>query len=111
MSQRDQSFRTFVTLRVFDLATGGERLRVPLSQPPLGLRFSEDNQRVQVLSGQSLLEELSFPLDVKRWIEAGCGRVRENLTREQWQVYFPGVQYRRTCEALNPTATGPLQSE
>jgi hypothetical protein len=111
VSQRDQSFRTFVTLRVFDIATGGERLRVPLSQPPLGLRFTADNRRVEVLAGQPLLEELSFPLDVQHWIKAGCGRVRENLTREQWKLYLPGVEYRRTCEALNPAASGPLQSQ
>jgi WD40 repeat protein len=110
VSQRDQSFRTFVTLRVFDIATGSERLRVPLSQSPLGLRFTADNQTVQVLGGQPLLEELNFPLDVQQWIKAGCGRVRANLTREQWSVYLPAIAYRKTCEVLNPAATGPLRS-
>ena len=58
-SQRDQSFRKFVTLRMFDVATGNERVRVPLSQPPLGVRFTTDNQTVQVLGGQPHLEQLT----------------------------------------------------
>jgi WD40 repeat protein len=110
-SQRDQSFRKFVTLRVFDVATGNERVRVPLSQSPLGVRFTTDNQTVQVLGGQPHLEQLDFPLNVEQWIRVGCTRVRANLTREQWSLYLPGVDYRKTCAVLNPAATGPLQSQ
>jgi WD40 repeat protein len=110
-SQRDQSFRKYVTLRVFDVATGNERVRVPLSQSPLAVRFTTNNQKVEVLGGQPHLEQFSFPLNVEQWITVGCGRVRDNLTREQWSVYLPGVDYRRTCEVLNPAATGPLQSQ
>ena len=110
-SQRDQSFRKYVTLRVFDVATGNERVRVPLSQSPLAVRFTTDNQTVQVLGGQPHLEQLNFPLNVEQWITVGCGRVRDNLTREEWSVYLPGVDYRRTCASLNPAATGPLQSQ
>jgi WD40 repeat protein len=110
-SQRDQSFRKSVTLRVFDIATGKERVRVPLSQPPLAVRFSTDNQTIQVLAGQPYFEQFNFPLEVEQWITAGCSRVRDNLTREQWGVYLPGIDYRKTCEVLNPAATGPLQSQ
>jgi WD40 repeat protein len=108
-SQRDQSFRTVVTLRVFEIATGIERIRAPLSESPLGLRFTPDNQTVQVVGGQPTLEQLDFPLEVRQWIAPGCDRVSENLTPEQWSTYLPGIDYRQTCKVLNPAA-GPLQS-
>jgi hypothetical protein len=30
--------------------------------------------------------------------DVGCGKVRCNLTREEWARYVPGEEYRKTCE-------------
>ena len=103
-SQRDQSFRWFVTLRVFDVGTGVEVIRAPLSQPAFAIRFAAGNSVVQVLAGQPYLEQLEFPLDVQRWVAIGCARVRGNLSPEEWKLYIPGVAYRVTCPVLNPAA-------
>jgi hypothetical protein len=32
------------------------------------------------------------------WIRQACYRVGRNLTQAEWALYFPGEDYRKTCE-------------
>jgi hypothetical protein len=46
-------------------------------------------------------------------IEKACQRAGRNFTRTEWEQYFPGEKYRKTCEqwSLEPEVTatpGPM---
>jgi len=43
--------------------------------------------------------------NVRLWIvrledlaEIGCRKLRRSMTREEWNRYLPGREYRKTCE-------------
>jgi hypothetical protein len=43
--------------------------------------------------------------NVRLWIvrledlaEIGCRKLRRSMTREEWNRYLPGQEYRKTCE-------------
>jgi len=39
-----------------------------------------------------------WDLDPISWINKACQRVGRNFTRAEWAQYFPGEEYRKTCE-------------
>jgi len=40
--------------------------------------------------------------DPQSWLKKSCQRVGRNLTREEWNKYFPAEDYRQTCDQLPP---------
>lgn len=50
-----------------------------------------------VLGGQTTSV---LTLDPDRWDEAACRTAARDLTRDEWDRYFPGEPYRRTCADL-----------
>jgi WD40 repeat protein len=39
-----------------------------------------------------------WDLDPTSWVKKACQRVGRNFTRAEWSQYFPGEEYRKTCE-------------
>ena len=40
---------------------------------------------------------LRLPMDPDVWVRAACATAGRNLTRGEWERYFAGEDYRRTC--------------
>jgi WD40 repeat protein len=43
-----------------------------------------------------------WDIDPQSWLKKSCQRVGRNLTREEWNKYFPTEDYRQTCKQLPP---------
>jgi len=93
------------TLRVFDVRSAKEVMRVPLhGGAPLFIGFSPDGAFLEIVVGERHLRRERFPLRVEGLIEDACSRVSRNLTEEEWVRYFGDIPYRQTCSELNPAA-------
>jgi hypothetical protein len=42
-------------------------------------------------------EVILWDLDPQSWVEKACQRVGRNLTQEEWDQYFPGQEYHKSC--------------
>lgn len=76
-----------------------QRLGPPLTSPDgvvSSLVFSPDGASLVSASQDGTL--ILWTLDPALWIERACRRAGRNLTQAEWQVYFPGEAYRRTCQ-------------
>lgn len=62
------------------------------------LQFSPD-QHVMV-SGSDTGQVLSWDFNPASWIDKACQLAGRNLSRVEWAQYFPGEDYRKTCEAF-----------
>ena len=38
-----------------------------------------------------------LPMDAGAWVRAACETAGRNLTRQEWERYFAGKEYRSTC--------------
>jgi len=94
-----------VTLRVFDVRSTKELIRVPLhGDVPLSLGFSTDKAFLEIIVGERRLRRESFPLRAEDLIADACARVSRNLTEAEWLRYLGDIPYRKTCGELNPAA-------
>ncbi len=62
------------------------------------LTFSPDGKTLVSSSHDSNI--ISWTLDTALLIEKACQRAGRNLTQAEWQRYFPGEPYRKTCPQL-----------
>ncbi|MFN8413905.1 MAG: TIR domain-containing protein [Anaerolineales bacterium] len=62
------------------------------------LAFSPDSRWVYVIDSTNTL--YYFPVSVDELEKQACIAVGRNLTISEWQRYFPGQEYRKTCENL-----------
>ncbi len=75
-----------------------QRLGPPLTSPEgaiSSLVFSPDGDSLVSTSQNGSL--ILWVLDPEVWIQRACRRAGRNLTQAEWQAYFPGEDYRRTC--------------
>jgi WD40 repeat protein len=88
------------TIRIWDVARGVER-GSPLSghtNTVSGVRFTPDGRQ---LASSSLDDTArTWDLGFTSWIDAGCGLVERNLTRDEWSRLVSDVPYRRTCDRV-----------
>ena len=92
------------TLRVFEVNTEKELIRVPLPETPHFIAFSPDRAFLQIAVGIRHLRLERFPIRAHGLIEEACARVGRNLSEEEWTRYLGEVPYRKTCTELNPAA-------
>lgn len=92
------------TLRVFDLATQRELIRVPLPEVPHVIGISTDKAFLEIVVGWKNLRLERFPIDARGLIDEACARVGRNLTDPEWARYLGDAPYRKTCNELNPAA-------
>jgi WD40 repeat protein len=73
------------------------------SAPIESLAFSPDSETLAASSFNIVLWDSSEQL----WMNASCQRAGRNFTRNEWDIYFPGEEYRKTCPEflLEQTAT------
>jgi len=75
-----------------------------VTDPPTsiaGLAFSPDGNTLATISsgsGSIVLWDLN-PLS---WINQACQQAGRNFTNTEWAQYFPGEEYRKTCEQWPP---------
>jgi WD40 repeat protein len=63
--------------------------------------FSPDGNTLATGAGGIILWELN----PNAWVKSNCQRAGRNFTRDEWTQYFPGEQYRKTCNQW------PLETE
>lgn len=69
----------------------------------LVVQSSHDEQRILFVTMDGFLRILST--EMKDLLAVACEYATRNFTWQEWQVYFPGQPYRRTCEQwpIHPT--------
>jgi hypothetical protein len=69
------------------------------------MAFSPDSKTFA--SGDSTV--ILWDIEVQSWEKKACQRVGRNFTQAEWVRYFPGEEFRKTCEQyplkLEVTAT------
>lgn len=93
-----------VSLRVFDIRSDREIIRVAQNEAPLMLRFSDDKGFLEMAVGKQRLRLERLPLRAQDLIDEACLRVGRNLTPAEWSLYLEDSPYRATCPTLNPAA-------
>jgi len=70
------------------------------------LAFSPDGKILASGSNRSFSPIILWNLNPAEWIDISCQRVGRNLTRDDWEIYFPNEEYRKTCDqwSLEPEA-------
>jgi WD40 repeat protein len=73
------------------------------SAPVQSVAFSPDSKTLASSSFAITLWDANEQL----WANASCQRAGRNFTRNEWGLYFPGEEYRKTCPEfpLEPAAT------
>ena len=95
--------------RIWNSTTGVEEAAIAhlengLPRSPSALAFSPDDETLVTADLEVLLHH---------WRDAGikkdaCDRLTRNLTKDEWNQFFPGDSYRRTCDNLPPYGEGRL---
>jgi hypothetical protein len=62
----------------------------------LGIAFRPDGETL--LSGSDDHRMVVRDWDAVSWTQKTCQRAGRNFTNEEWKQYFPGQEYRKTCE-------------
>jgi WD40 repeat protein len=85
----------------------------PIGQPMYGynddfvfsVTFSPDGKTVASVGGDGTI--ILWNIDPQSWVQETCQRVGRNLTRTEWEQYFPNEEYRKTCQQwpLEPEIT------
>jgi WD40 repeat protein/class 3 adenylate cyclase len=76
-----------------------QRIGAPLlghTQRVLGIAFSPDGKTL--VSGSDDHTMIVRDWDPVSWTQKTCQRVGRNFTNEEWKQYFPGNEYRKSCE-------------
>jgi len=85
-------------IRIWEIATRTEIARMEGAADVTGLLFSPDGRYLATLSPHGVIHvKLLRAGDL---IDAACGRLTANMTRETWRDYFADIPYRATCRAL-----------
>ena len=92
------------TLRVFEVSTEKELIRIPLPETPHFIAFSSDRAFLQIGVGNRHLRLERFPIRARGLIEEACARVGRNLSDAEWERYLGDLPARNTCTELNPAA-------
>ena len=86
------------TVILWDVAT-----HQPIGQPlnlhnreVISVSFSNNDRTLVTGSWDDTV--IFWSLEPANWIEKTCQRVGRNFTQAEWEQYFPGEEYRKTCE-------------
>ena len=88
------------TLILWDVYSQEQIGRILFESPAYisGIAFTPDEKKLFVSDDRGNLT--SWDVDPLTWIEKTCQRVGTNFTLTDWQRYFQGEEYRKTCEEL-----------
>lgn len=92
------------TLRVFEVSTEKELIRVPLPEIPHFIAFSPDGAFLQIDVGNRHLRLERFPIRARDLIDEACERVGRDLNDDEKARYLGDASYPNTCTELNPAA-------
>ncbi len=86
------------TIILWDIAT-----HQPIGQPltlhnaeVISVAFSDNDRTLVSTSWDDTI--IFWSLEPSVWIERICQRVGRNFTQAEWEQYFPGEEYRSTCQ-------------
>jgi WD40 repeat protein len=81
--------------------------RQPIGQPLRGhtnvvtsVALSPDGKVIASVGADGSV--ILWDTDPQSWVKKSCQRVGRNLTREEWNKYFPADDYRQTCNQWPP---------
>jgi WD40 repeat protein len=96
----------------------GLRIGQPLASPAgnvTKIAFSSDGKILATLGTKDFNVDVItlWDMDPESWMEKACQLAGKNLSQTEWAQYFPGEEYRKTCEqwplelgvSATPTAT------
>jgi WD40 repeat protein len=84
-------------IRVWDTQRGEEIVRWQEKGRVYGLAFHPQGRIIAAAAGAAMQLSLWAPEDV---VDFARSHVTRNLTREEWNEYFEGSPYRKTCPLL-----------
>jgi WD40 repeat protein len=83
-------------VRLWDAATGTELARLEHDDSVYAIDFSPDGSILATASNDCTAR--IWHLQPEDLICEACSRLDRNLTQEEWDQYFPGEPYRKTCD-------------
>ncbi|MGI8961136.1 MAG: WD40 repeat domain-containing protein [Bryobacteraceae bacterium] len=86
------------SVRLLDVDSGKELLRIHHQGPIHGLRFSADGKSLIVTENVSRI--VTHPLDPDDLIARSCSLLTRNLTTKEWTTYIGVEPYEKVCPAL-----------
>ena len=63
---------------------------------PETVAWSADGQWLAIGSEDGTAQ--LWPMEPRVWIREACERAGRNLTQDEWAIYFPDEEYRKTCD-------------
>jgi WD40 repeat protein len=88
---------------IWDLSTGEEVSRLPHSEAVTSVSFSNDGQLLATVSRKvvQFWDVPALPLvPTSELINVACSHLTANISEGEWEVIFPGEDYRPICPDL-----------
>jgi WD40 repeat protein len=91
---------------LWDLSTGEEVSRLPHSDAVTSVSFSKDGRLMATVSRKvvQFWDVPALPLvTTAGLIDVACSHLTENISKSEWEIIFPGEEYRPLCPNLQAT--------
>jgi WD40 repeat protein len=88
-------------VNVYELDSRRLQAVIPLATPAIDVSFDASGSKLDIwMRRGSEIEYREELLGTEDLMETSCKMVRQNMSQEEWKLYFPDKQCRATCEKV-----------